>query len=137
QQHAINTAVHNSDPIDSDNRMGAAVALAGMRFYREADQEADAIASLTNTVVIRPKVAPGIVSAWRLTQTDLLAHKDLDMPFTPGRVNVDFYGVGFAYDRSSANYLADANKMIMYNSSALENETVEETFNAEAVSTAK
>ncbi len=143
QQRALNQAVLDQAAglsINSDHRIGAALALTGMRYFQQADQQADQIAALHHAYVLHPRVASGLVTSKPTDQPQA----DLQIPFVPDGVNVDFPNLAMlAFDLGGTGttwqdlVLPATNRLLFYNASALESAVLEETFNKEAMSTAK
>src|SRR5207244_4543786 len=80
---------------NTEGQIGAALALTGMRWFQESDQQADLMATLHHSLVIRQRVGSGLVTGGWTFQAQATAQ----IPFVPvpqvtgqqkNDVNVDF-----------------------------------------------
>jgi hypothetical protein len=135
--------INTGRPVDFDDQIGAALALAGMRYYQEYNQHADTISSLHHAYVSYDEVEWGFISDGAQFQ---VAHDDRPVPFLPTGFDSGFNlpdGTGTAYDLEGNGqtqqdlYRGDTDRILSMDASNLESSILEEVFGTPSISTTK
>jgi RHS repeat-associated protein len=129
-------AYFNGEPFDLNNQVGALLALGINRYFDNTIRHGAALADITRTLVVKPRVASGLATG----ESSFEIFADLNVPLQPRGMSVDvanFVTGGLIPVDGNHSTVNARRRLFLFNASAEEHAIWEELTNTPSMSTIK